>query len=213
MPHPGWSWPCNMLGAAQMPLDSGVCCHREVYAMNAERKDLLAKVPAITLGFWIIKIPATTATRGSALLLSLLAAVLIIWPKDLGCVDISSSDTPKAESYYWIAIMSSRTLDTALGDWTSDTAGVGNPGGAGVFGILLMLVVARQQFTAISRTVLFWTASVPTRPLGAVVGELLDKPAIQGGRAFGHYTATGALLAAIVNLIPVLPQRAASKSH
>jgi len=252
--------------------------------MNAEQKDVLVKVPAITLGFWIIKILATTlgetggdavsmsmnlgylvgtaifmvffvvavflqvrakkfhpflywativasttvgttladyATRslgigytgGSALLLSLLAASLFIWYKDLGRVDISSIATPKAESYYWLTIMFSQTLGTALGDWTADTAGLGYLGAAAIFGTLLMLVVALYYFTGISRTVLFWTAFVLTRPLGAVVGDFLDKPATQGGLEFSRYTATGVLLAAIVILILVLPQRAASKSH
>ena len=120
---------------------------------------------------------------------------------------------PKAELYYWLTIMFSQTLGTALGDWTADTAELGYLGAAAIFGILLMLVVALFYLTEISRTVLFWTAFVLTRPLGAVVGDFLDKPIAQGGLEFSRYTATAVLLAAIVILILVLPQRAASKSH
>lgn len=109
--------------------------------------------------------------------------------------------------------MFSQTLGTALGDWTSDTAGLGYLGAAAIFAGLLALVVALYYFTDISRTALFWTAFVLTRPLGAVVGDFLNKPADHGGLGFSRYTATGVLLAAIVVLILVLPRRAASKRH
>ena len=252
--------------------------------MDPTVKDTLAKVPAITLGFWIIKILATTlgetggdavsmsmhfgyllstglfmvvfvaavllqikanrfhpflywttivasttvgttladyATRslgigytgGSTLLLSLLLVSLYIWHKALGRIDVASVSTPRAEFYYWLTIMFSQTLGTALGDWTADTAGLGYLGAAGIFGGLLLIVVALYYFTTVSRTALFWSAFVLTRPLGAVVGDFLDKPAAQGGLELSRYVATGALLTAIVILIVILPQRPARRAH
>lgn len=252
--------------------------------MDPTVKDTLAKVPAITLGFWIVKILATTlgetggdavsmsmhfgyllstglfmvvfvaavllqikanrfhpflywativasttvgttladyATRslgigytgGSSLLLSLLLVSLYIWHKALGRIDVASVSTPRAEFYYWLTIMFSQTLGTALGDWTADTAGLGYLGAAGIFGGLLLIVVALYYFTTVSRTALFWSAFVLTRPLGAVVGDFLDKPAAQGGLELSRYVATGALLTAIVILIVILPQRPARRAH
>ena len=131
----------------------------------------------------------------------------------LGSVDVASVHTPKAEFYYWLTIMFSQTLGTALGDWTADTAGLGYLGAAAIFGAMLMLVVAAYYFTEISRTNLFWAAFVLTRPLGAVVGDFLDKPMAQGGLELSRYTATGALLVTIVILVLVLPQRAADRVH
>lgn len=131
----------------------------------------------------------------------------------LGSVDVASVHTPKAEFYYWLTIMFSQTLGTALGDWTADTAGLGYLGAAAIFGAMLMLVVAAYYFTEISRTILFWAAFVLTRPLGAVVGDFLDKPMAQGGLELSRYTATGALLVTIVILVLVLPQRAADRVH
>ena len=121
--------------------------------------------------------------------------------------------TPKAEFYYWLTIMFSQTLGTALGDWTADTAGLGYVGAAAIFGGMLLVIVAVYYFTEVSRTVLFWSAFVLTRPLGAVVGDFLDKPIAQGGLDISRYTATGALLAAIVILVLFLPQRAAERAH
>ena len=109
--------------------------------------------------------------------------------------------------------MFSQTLGTALGDWTSDTAGLGYLGAAAIFGGLLLIIVAIYYFTSVSRTALFWSAFVLTRPLGAVVGDFLDKPAAQGGLELSRYVASGALLAAIVVLILVLPQRPAEHAH
>jgi len=109
--------------------------------------------------------------------------------------------------------MFSQTLGTALGDWTADTAGLGYLGAAAIFGALLLLVVALNYATRLSRTLLFWAAFVLTRPLGAVVGDFLDKPVAQGGLEFSRYLATGILLAAIIFLIVILPQRAAAKGH
>ena len=252
--------------------------------MNRAQEEAIVKAPAITLGFWIIKILATTlgetagdavsmsmglgylastgifmvlfvaavllqirartfhpilywttiiasttvgttladyATRsigigytgGSALLLALVAASLLAWHKDLGRIDIASIDTPKAEFHYWLTIMLSQTLGTALGDWTADTAGLGYPGAAAIFAGLLLVLAAFYRFTHVSRTALFWAAFVLTRPLGAVVGDFLDKPVAQGGLEFSRYAASAALLASIVILVRALPQRAAGKNH
>ncbi len=252
--------------------------------MNTEIKDALVKVPQVTLGFWVIKILATTlgetggdavsmsmnlgyligtaifmaffvlavffqirakkfnpfiywvaivasttvgttladfADRslgigylgGSTLLSVLLVSTLAIWHRTLGSISVSSIDTPKAETFYWLTIMFSQTLGTALGDWTAGSAGLGYVGAAYIFSTGLALVVAAYFFTNVSRTVLFWSAFVLTRPLGAVVGDFLDKPIAQGGLDFSRYTATVVLLVAIVVLVIVLPKRAATKSH
>lgn len=252
--------------------------------MNVEVKNALAKVPEVTLGFWIIKILATTlgetggdavsmsmnlgylvgtvifmllfvtavvcqikarkfhpflywvtiiasttvgttladfADRslgigylgGSTLLAALLATTILVWYKTLGSVEVGSIHTPKAEAFYWLTIMFSQTLGTALGDWTADSAGLGYDGAAYIFAAGLAVIVAMYYFTSISRTILFWSAFVLTRPLGAVVGDFLDKPVAQGGLEFSRYTASAVLLVAIVILLIVLPQRAATKAH
>lgn len=244
----------------------------------------MAKVPAITLGFWIIKILATTlgetggdalsmsmnlgylvstaifgalfivfvlaqirATRfnpwlywttiiatttvgttmadfadrslgigysgGSLLLLALLLVSLGLWRRTLGSISVESVSTPRAEWFYWITILFSQTLGTALGDWTADTAGLGYTGAAAIFGGLLALIAAAYYWTSISRTALFWAAFVLTRPLGAVVGDFLDKPVAKGGLEFSRYTASLVLLVAIVACILMFPQRAARKPH
>lgn len=250
----------------------------------ADTAGTVTKVPAITLGFWIVKVLATTlgetggdavsmsmdlgylvstgiflamflaavalqigattfqpflywativasttvgttladyATRslgigytgGSTLLLALLIASLFAWYRALGRIDVASIHSPRAELHYWVTIMFSQTLGTALGDWTADTAGLGYLGAAMIFGGLLLVVVALTYLTSASRTVLFWSAFVLTRPLGAVVGDFLDKPLAQGGLNLSRYAATGALLAAMVVLVLVLPQRPAARAH
>lgn len=258
--------------------------------MNENIKSALTKVPAITLGFWVIKILATTfgetmgdavsmswlgettadagrgglngyvvgtaifgsllalliwlqirarrfhpalywatiiasttagttladfATRslgigypgGSLLLFGLVAASLLLWKTNLGSIAIESVHEPKAELYYWLTITFSQTLGTALGDWVADGA-LGYAGAAAIFGGLLALVAAAYLFTKVSRVALFWTAFILTRPLGAVVGDFLDKPVAKGGLELSRVAASSALLAAIVILILVLPQRA-----
>jgi len=243
-----------------------------------------AKVPAITLGFWIIKILATTlgetggdsvsmsmdlgyllataifmaifivavaaqirvrgfhpwlywltivasttvgttladfATRslgigyagGSALLLGLLLACLLAWHRLLGTVSVASVQGAKAELFYWLTIMFSQTLGTALGDWTADSAGLGYLGAAMVFGALLLLILALYLFTAVSRTGLFWSAFVLTRPLGAVLGDFLDKPVSNGGLELSRYAASAVLFIAIAALVALLPQRPARRAH
>ncbi|MCL2904983.1 MAG: hypothetical protein PWP74_1111 [Shewanella sp.] len=252
--------------------------------MNSTTQATLIKVPAVTLGFWIIKILATTlgetggdavsmsmdlgylissalfmllfvamvlwqiratdfqplrywatilasttvgttladfATRslgigyggGTLLLLTLLALTLVFWHRQLGSIDITSVSSVKAQFFYWLTIMFSQTLGTALGDWTADSADLGYLFAAGVFGSLLLLIVLLTYFSHISRTALFWAAFVLTRPLGAVVGDFLDKPVAQGGLDLSRYSATAALLTTIVLLIVLLPQRAALKTH
>jgi uncharacterized membrane-anchored protein len=248
------------------------------------RDEVLSKVPAVTFGFWIIKVFATTlgetggdavsmsmnlgyvvstgifmvmfvatvsaqiaannfnpflywatiiasttvgttladfADRslgigylgGSTLLFALLIASLVIWHRSLGSVDVSSVSSPASEFFYWLTIMFSQTLGTALGDWTADSAGLGYAGAALVFGGLLILVVLAFFCTRISRTSLFWSAFILTRPLGAVVGDLLDKPVSKGGLELSRYSATAVLFSLIVVGILVLPQSAARRSH
>ncbi|MDZ4729457.1 MAG: hypothetical protein SH820_05895 [Xanthomonadales bacterium] len=150
---------------------------------------------------------------GTIILTALLIASLFAWYKSLGSIDVGSVHTPTAEGFYWLTIMFSQTLGTALGDWTADSAGLGYTGAALVFSGLLSVVVLAYFFSQISHTILFWGAFVLTRPLGTVVGDYLDKPAASGGLEFSRYTATGVLLAAIIILILLIPQRAAEKSH
>ena len=248
------------------------------------KQEVLAKVPEITLGFWLIKILATTlgetggdavsmsmhlgylagtgifatlflvavitqiraerfhpviywitiiatttvgttladfADRslgigyagGSALLLTLLVTSLATWRWALGSVAVDTVATPKAELFYWVTIMFSETLGTALGDWTADTAGLGYEGAALVFGGALALIAVAHYRTRISPTVLFWAAFVLTRPLGAVIGDFLDKPIMSGGLDLSRYAATAVLLGAISLLLMVTPQRTAQTAH
>lgn len=146
---------------------------------------------------------------GSALLLTLLLGSLAVWYRTLGTVSVESVRTPQAEIFYWMTIMFSQTLGTALGDWTADTAGMGYGGAAVIFGGLLLLVAAAYLWTRISHTALFWAAFVLTRPLGAVLGDLLDKPVAQGGLAFSRPLASAILLAAMIVCLVAIPQRPA----
>jgi len=151
---------------------------------------------------------------GSALLLTLVMASLAVWYWSTGTIAVGSVSSSRAEIFYWVTIMFSQTLGTALGDWAADDAGLGYLGGVGVFGGALLVVAALYFFTKISRTALFWTAFILTRPLGAVSGDLFDKPVAQGGMAISRYTASGVLAAAIVICILIFPKRAApSGSH
>ena len=252
--------------------------------MKTSTEHALAKVPEVTLGFWLIKIAATTlgetggdavsmsmnlgylvgtaifaaiflaavvaqvkakgfhpflywttiiatttvgttladfADRslgigyagGSSLLLALLLGSLFVWHRTLGSVSVSTVSSPKAETFYWLTIMFSQTLGTALGDWTADTAGLGYTGAAVVFGGLLAVVVAAYYWTGLSRTLLFWAAFILTRPLGAVVGDFLDKPLSAGGLALSRYSASAALLAFMLTAILMFRQRAARTAH
>ncbi|MHB8391360.1 MAG: COG4705 family protein [Acidobacteriaceae bacterium] len=252
--------------------------------MKTSTEGALAKVPEVTLGFWLIKVAATTlgetggdavsmsmnlgylvgtgifagiflaavvvqvkakgfhpflywttiiatttvgttladfADRslgigyagGSSLLLALLLGSLFVWHRTLGSVSVSTVSSPKAEAFYWLTIMFSQTLGTALGDWTADTAGLGYTDAAVVFSGLLALVVATYYWTGVSRTLLFWAAFILTRPLGAVVGDFLDKPLSAGGLALSRYSASAALLAFMLTAILLFRQRAARTAH
>jgi uncharacterized membrane-anchored protein len=150
---------------------------------------------------------------GSALLLTLVLASLGLWYWSTGAVSVGTVSSPKSEIFYWVTIMFSQTLGTALGDWAADDAGLGYLGGVGVFGGALAVVAALYFFTKIRRTFLFWAAFILTRPLGAVSGDLFDKPIAQGGMAISRYTASGVLAGAILICILVFPQRAALRTE
>jgi len=151
-------------------------------------------------------------TGGASMLFVLLMASLFVWYRSLGSVSVNTVSLPKAEMFYWITIMFSQTLGTALGDWTADTAGLGYSGGAIVFSTLLGAVLAAYYWTNISRTLLFWAAFILTRPLGAVVGDLLDKPISAGGLALSRYSASATLILIIIACILLFPQQAGKDS-
>ncbi len=238
----------------------------------------MSKVPAVTLGFWIIKIAATTlgetggdtvtmtlnwgylagtalflgllvalvgaqirstqfrpflywativasttfgttmadfADRslgigyagGSSLLLTCLIAVLALWYWSEGTISVNTVTAPKAEAFYWAAVTFSQTLGTALGDWIADT-GLGYEGGALVFGAGLAVIVVLYAATNMSRVVLFWAAFILTRPLGATVGDFLDKPVNAGGLALSRPIASAVIAVFIIACLLLIPQRA-----
>lgn len=244
-----------------------------------DRRTLDSKVPAVTLGFWAIKILATTlgetggdtlsmtmnlgylvatgifalllaalvavqvsarrfhpflywativasttagttmadyATRslgigytgGSALLLGCVLLSLAAWRRTLGRIDADDIRDRRAELFYWLTITFSQTLGTALGDWLADTGGLGYLGAAAVFAAGLLLIVLLYFRSAVSRVLLFWAAFILTRPLGAALGDFLDKPIDKGGLDFSRPLASAVLAVAIVVLILALPQRA-----
>ncbi len=182
--------------------------------------------------FWAVIVATTTAGTtladlldrslgigylgGSSILLVLLLGTLFLWHRSLGSVSIGSIDSRKVEVFYWATIMFSQTLGTALGDWMADNKtglGLGYEGGAIVFAVGLAIVAAAYFWTRISHTLLFWAAFILTRPLGATVGDLLDKPHSSGGMALSRYTASAVLAVFIVACIIVLPQRAEKKTR
>jgi uncharacterized membrane-anchored protein len=252
--------------------------------MNTNTQEMLAKVPEVTLIFWIIKILATTLgeTAGDAVsmsmhlgylvgsaifaaifiaavaiqisarkfhpliywttiiasttvgttladfadrslgmgypggtltLLTLLLATLFIWYRTLGSVAVATVGSTQSEIFYWLTIMFSQTLGTALGDWTADSAGLGYSGGAIVFGSMLTLIAVAYYRSKISRTALFWFAFILTRPLGAVVGDFLDKPLSSGGLALSRYSASATLLLLIIALLYFFTHKAATRAH
>jgi uncharacterized membrane-anchored protein len=150
---------------------------------------------------------------GSSLLLVLLLASLAIWHRTLGSVSIHTVSDWRSEMFYWVTIMFSQTLGTALGDWTADSAGLGYTGAAVIFGGLLVIVAGLYFWTKISRTFIFWAAFILTRPLGAVVGDFLDKPRENGGLALSRYSASATLFALILICIFAFPHRPAKKAH
>ena len=252
--------------------------------MNDDRNATLSKVPAVTLGFWIIKIAATTLgetggdtvtmtmdlgylagtaiflailialvgiqivarrfhpfpywatiiasttlgttladfadrslgigyTGGSALLLACVLGVLALWYKAEATVSVDTVATPRVEGFYWATITFSQTLGTALGDWMADTSGLGYLGGALVFAAALAIVFALYRWTDLSRVLLFWAAFILTRPLGATVGDFLDKPLAEGGLDFSRPLASAILVLFIVGCILLIPQRAGSRAR
>jgi uncharacterized membrane-anchored protein len=176
--------------------------------------------------FWAVIVATTTAgttladfldrslgigyAGGTTILFVLLLTTLGLWRWSLGSVSINTISSPKAEILYWVTIMFSQTLGTALGDWVADPKtgfGLGYDGGAVVFSIGLALVAAAYFWTTTSRTLLFWAAFILTRPLGATLGDLLDKPISSGGLALSRYAASAVLAIIIIACIFFLPQR------
>jgi uncharacterized membrane-anchored protein len=147
-------------------------------------------------------------TGGASLLFACLMAVLALWYASEGTISVNTVSTPKVEAFYWMAITFSQTLGTALGDWIADTGGLGYEGGALVFGAGLVVLAALYWRTNVSRVLLFWAAFSLTRPLGATVGDLLDKPTDQGGLALSRPLASAAIAAFVVLCVALLPQRA-----
>ena len=147
-------------------------------------------------------------TGGSSILLACVLCSLAAWYLTLGSINVQTVATPKVEIFYWLTITFSQTLGTALGDWMADSTGLGYDGGALVFCAGLVLLAGLYYWTTISRVFLFWAAFILTRPLGATVGDFLDKPTSHGGLDLSRPLASGVILAVIVLLILVLPQRA-----
>ncbi len=178
--------------------------------------------------YWLVIVASTTAgttmadfaTRslgvgyagGSLILFASLMAVLGLWYWSLGSISVETVSTPKVEAFYWAAITFSQTLGTALGDWLADT-GLGYEGGALVFAAGLAALAAAYFWTDISRVLLFWAAFILTRPLGATLGDFIDKPLNQGGLAWSRPLATAVVAALMIVCILVLPQRAGSHRH
>jgi uncharacterized membrane-anchored protein len=176
--------------------------------------------------YWVVIIATTTAGTtmadfadrslgigypgGAVLLFALLMVSLGIWYASEGTISVNSVVTPRIEIFYWVSILFSQTLGTALGDWMADTNRLGYGGGALVFSGALVIVAAAYLWTDVSRTLLFWAAFILTRPLGATVGDLLDKPTKDGGLAFSRYEASAIIAIIILACIMLLPQRAGS---
>jgi uncharacterized membrane-anchored protein len=174
--------------------------------------------------YWCVIIATTTAgttmadfadrslgigySGGSLILLACLIASLVVWYWRAGSIAVDTVASPRIEAFYWTAILFSQTLGTALGDWMADSNGLGYERGALVFGAALVLVAAAYFVTNISRTSLFWIAFILTRPLGATVGDFLDKPASAGGLAIGRFDASAVLVVLIIGVIVMVPQRA-----
>jgi uncharacterized membrane-anchored protein len=146
-------------------------------------------------------------TGGSSILLACVLCSLAIWYFTLGSIDVQTVATPKVEIFYWVTITFSQTLGTALGDWIADSTGLGYDGGALVFCAGLAMLAALYYWSGISRVLLFWATFILTRPLGATVGDFLDKPTSDGGLALSRPLASAVILALIVMLVFVLPQK------
>jgi uncharacterized membrane-anchored protein len=176
--------------------------------------------------YWSVIVASTTAgttmadfatrfmgigyTGGSLILCACLMAVLGLWYWPAGSISVDTVNTPKVEAFYWAAITFSQTLGTALGDWMADTSGLGYAGGALVFAAELALLAAAYHWTGISRVFLFWVAFILTRPLGATVGDFLDKPLDHGGLALGRPAASAVIVVFMIDCIFIFPQTAGS---
>ena len=174
--------------------------------------------------YWAVIIATTTAgttmadfadrslgigyTGGSSILFALLMACLGLWYWSAGSVSVDTVTSPKVEVFYWVTIMFSQTLGTALGDWMADTSGLGYEGGALGFGAGLAILAGAYFYTSLPRTLLFWAAFILTRPLGATLGDLLDKPVSDGGLAMSRFSASAVLLIFILGCLLVFRQRA-----
>jgi len=145
---------------------------------------------------------------GTSLLFACLMATLGAWYWSQGSISVATVSSPRVEAFYWVAITFSQTLGTALGDWTADDTGLGYDGGALLFAAGLAVLAAVYFFTPTSRVFLFWAAFILTRPLGATVGDFLDKPVSEGGMALSRPIASAVIGAFIIVCIIVLPQRA-----
>jgi uncharacterized membrane-anchored protein len=175
--------------------------------------------------YWSVIVASTTAgtavadfatrslgigyTGGSLILFACLMTVLASWYRSEGSISVDTVSTPRVEAFYWAAITFSQSLGTALGDWIADT-GLGYGGGALVFGAGLAVIAALYYWTSVSRVLLFWAAFILTRPLGATLGDLLDKPLDHGGLALSRLIASVVIAAMMIGLILLIPQRAGS---
>ena len=146
-------------------------------------------------------------TGGASILLVLLVGTLVLWHVTLGSIAINDISSRKAEIFYWVTILFSQTLGTALGDWMADTSGLGYLGAAAVFSAGLVVVALAYFYTRISHALLFWAAFVLTRPLGATLGDFLDKPHSHGGLALSRYAASAVIAAVLAACVFVFPQR------
>jgi uncharacterized membrane-anchored protein len=146
-------------------------------------------------------------------LLALLLSTLAVWYRTEGSISVETVNTPKVEAFYWITILFSQTLGTALGDFLADTSGLGYGGGALVFGAALLVLALLYWFTASNRVLLFWAAFILSRPLGATVGDFLDKPRANGGLALDRFTASAVLLGFMVICLIAFAQRPAKAGH
>ena len=147
-------------------------------------------------------------TGGSTLLLACLLAALGFWYWSQRTVSVTSVSAPKTEAFYWLTITFSQTLGTALGDWMADTRGLGYEGGAVIFAAGLVVLAVLYYWTSASRVALFWAAFILTRPLGATIGDFLDKPTSHGGLAFSRPLASAVIALVIVGCLLVFAQRA-----
>jgi uncharacterized membrane-anchored protein len=146
-------------------------------------------------------------TGGSLFLLTCLTIVLALWYWSEGTISVNTVSTPRVEAFYWAAITFSQTLGTALGDWIADTGDLGYEGGALVFGAGLAVLAALYFWADVSRVLLFWAAFILTRPLGATLGDFLDKPLDHGGFALSRLAASAVITAIMIACILLLPQR------